>query len=74
MTDNSDSHFEPPIRDMMQPGQRKPVFAIEQNENRQLKYTHFGAIRGFLLHAGFIPVNTTVLFSLKHTYCELLDR
>jgi hypothetical protein len=59
---------------MMQPEQRKPVFAMEQNENRKFKYIHFGAIRGFIQHAGNIPANTTVLFLLKHPYCELLDR
>jgi hypothetical protein len=70
---SSDSHFEPSIRDIMLPGQRKPIFAIEQNENRKFKYTHFGAIRWLLLHEGFIPATTKVSFLLKHPYCELLN-
>jgi hypothetical protein len=56
----------------MQAEQKKPVFAIEQNENRRFNYGHFGAIRGFLPHKGCIPATTKVSFLLKNPYCELL--
>jgi hypothetical protein len=50
----SDSHFEPPILKIMQPGQRKRIFTEEQNENRQLNYANLGAIRGFLASAIYL--------------------
>jgi hypothetical protein len=69
---SSDSHFELSIRDIMLPGLRKPIFAIEQQSNRP-RYIHFGAIRGCFAITNIISAISVVLFLLKHPYCELLS-